>query len=176
MVVVCANPGLTLKDDAGAVTAYASAWRVDWSPHGRGNVLVVWQDARTYVYGENLELAEWLEREFVRHFPEVEGLPWPEPELRRTPVHIELDLADGCTASAGDLTIEWGDVLARRTFTTDAFPLGEIEHSLSLVLAPCGKGEIRRDGRPVPGEITLSGTPDRPGSTAFVTDAEVWRR
>lgn len=176
VVVVCANPCIMLTDDAGAATAFASIWRVDWSPHGRGTALIAWLDGRVQVYGENLDLASWLERDFVRHFPEVEGLPWPEPEVRRTSVDVELDLAEGCTASADDLAIEIGDVLARRTFVTNAFPLGDVEHSLSLVLAPCGKGEIRRDGRPLPGEIVLSGTPERPGSSAFVTDAEVWLR
>ncbi|WP_206050981.1 hypothetical protein [Nocardioides speluncae] len=176
VIVVCANPCISLHDAAGAATAFASLWRVDWSPAGRGTALITWEAGRVQVYGEDLELAAWLEQEFVRHFPEVEGMPWPEPELVQTPVVIDIDLAHGCTASAADLTIEMGDVLARRTFTTDAFPLGEVEHSLSLVLAPCGKGEIRRDGRLLPGEIVLSGTPERPGSSAFTTDAEVWMR
>jgi hypothetical protein len=97
VIVVCANPCITLTDDAGTATAFASIWRVDWSPHGRGTALIAWLEGRVHVYGENVELASWLERDFVR-----------------------------------------------------------------------------RAGRPLPGEIVLSGTPERPGSAAFVTDAEVW--
>jgi hypothetical protein len=175
VVLVGANPAVQLFDGE-IVTAYASAWRVDWSPFGRGTALVLWHDGRVHVYGADTRLARWLEREFVRFFPEVAELPWPEPTVARRPVHLANNLATGMEARAGDVHIQMSDVVDRRTFATDDFPLGGIPHSLSLVLAPCSQAAVSIRGRRVPGEIKLGGTPERPGSSAFTTEAEVWKR
>jgi hypothetical protein len=67
-------------------------------------------------------------------------------------------------------------VLDRRAFATDDFALGGVDHSLSLVLAPCGSGSISIGGRGLAREIERGGTPERPSSSAFLTLAEVWRR
>lgn len=175
VVLVGANPAVQLFDGE-TVTAYASAWRVDWSPHGRGTALVLWREGQVHVYGADTRLARWLEREFVRFFPEVAELPWPEPTVTRRPVHLANDLATGMEARAGDVRLQMSDVMDRRTFATDDFPLGDIPHSLSLVVAPCRQGTVSVGGRRLPGEIQLGGTPERPGSSAFTTEAEVWKR
>jgi hypothetical protein len=176
VTLVGANPAVQLFDAAGACTAYASAWRVDWSPHGRGTALVLWQGGRVQVYGADTGLARWVEREFVRFFPEVEGLPWPEPTPVRRTVRFENDLATGTEARAGDVRVALSRPLDRRAFATEDFPLGGVPHSLSLVVAPCGEGGVWVRGRRLPGELQFSGTPERPGSSAFTTEAEVWRR
>lgn len=174
VVLVGANPGVSLFD-ADAVTGFASVWQVDWSPVGPGNVLVLWRDGEVRLLGTNHDLARRLEREFTRFFPEAAGLPWPEPTVEDSPVRIELDLETGVRASAGDVTVTISDVLDRRAFATDEFDLGGIEHSLSLVVAPCGVGEIVEGGRPLPGGLRRGGPPDRPTSSAFCAAAEVWR-
>src|SRR5690606_2441247 len=104
-VVVGANPGVVLYDGA-EPTAFASVWQVDWSPHGRGTAMVLWHDDTVRVHGENVALSTWLEREFVRHFPEADGLAWPEPEVTDVPVHVEIDLGSGMRADAGDMHVE----------------------------------------------------------------------
>jgi hypothetical protein len=175
VVLVGANPAVQLFDGE-TVTAYASAWRVDWSPQGRGTALVLWRDGRVHVYGADTRLARWLEREFVRFFPEVAELPWPEPTVARRPVHLANNLATGMEVRAGDVRLQMSDVMDRRTFATDDFPLGDIPHSLSLVLAPCSQATVSVGGRRLPGEIQLGGTPERPSSSAFTTEAEVWKR
>ncbi|HIZ97167.1 MAG TPA: hypothetical protein H9805_01160 [Candidatus Janibacter merdipullorum] len=175
VVLVGANPGFQLFD-GDRVTAYVSAWRVDWSPHGTGTAVIRWQDDEVHVYGTDRRLASWLERDFTRHFPEVEGLPWPDPVFHHVPARVDIDLARGARVRAGDLNLRMGDVRDQRSFTTDDFPLGGVDHSLHLVLGPCFAGQARVRGRMMEGEIVTSGTPDRPGSSAFVTEAEVWRR
>lgn len=175
-VLVGANPGLQLFDADGACTAYASVWRVDWSPHGTGEVLVLWQPGGVTVCSARRSLARWVAEDFTRHFPELDGLPWPEPDYRPWPVHLRMSLADGLWARAGAIEVRARGVLDVRSFTTDSFPLGETEHSLHLVLGPCAEGTVRVRGRRLPGAITRGGTPERPSSSAFVTDAEVWRR
>lgn len=175
VVLVGANPGFQLFD-GDRVTAFVSAWRVDWSPHGAGTAVIRWQDDEVHLYGTNRRLASWLERDFTRHFPEVEGLAWPDPVFHHVPARVDIDLARGARVHAGDLSLHMGDVRDQRSFTTDDFPLGGVDHSLHLVLGPCFAGQGRVRGRMMEGEIVTSGTPDRPGSSAFVTEAEVWRR
>ncbi|WP_199551041.1 hypothetical protein [Streptomyces sp. N35] len=174
-ILVGANPGLQLFDRSGSCTAYISTWQVEWSTHGAGNVLVLWRPDGVRVVGEDPHLALWLADHFVRHFPELEGLPWTAPRFHRSTVQVRLDLASGLQARGGGIDVRMAEVLDRRAFATDQFPLGGVEHSLSLVLGPCGRARALVDGRVQPGEISRGGTPDRPSSSAFLAAAEVWR-
>lgn len=175
-VLVGANPGLQLFDASGACTAYASLWRVDWSVMGGGQVLVLWRPGSVTAYGEDPLLAHHLAEGYVRHFPELAELPWHTMTFVDTPVSLDIDLAVGARAAAADVEVTLEDVLDRRSFATDEFPLGEVDHSLSLVLGPCGVGRIAVAGQPVPGDVRRGGTDQRPQSSAFVAVAEVWRR
>jgi len=174
-VLVGANPGLRLYD-GDTLTAYASVWRVDWSIHGSGTAIVLWHEGVVRVLGDDAELATWLERDFVRHFPEAEGLSWPEPEFEHQAVEVDIDLATGLRARSGGVEVRMFDVLDRRTFATDSFPLGGVDHSLSLVLAPCARASLAVDGDTLTGAPQVGGEPGRPSSSAFVAVAEVWCR
>ncbi len=174
-ILVGANPGLQLFDPSGSCTAYISTWQVQWSTHGAGNVIVLWRPEGVRVVGEDPHLALWLADHFVRHFPELDGLPWSAPRFHRSAVQVRLDLASGLQARGGGIDVHMAEVLDRRAFATDRFPLADVEHSLSLVLGPCGRAQARVDGRVQPGEISLGGTPQRPSSSAFLAAAEVWR-
>ena len=173
-LLVGANPAIQLFDSTGACTAYASCWRVDWPPRGTGTAIVLWQPDGLSVHGADQALGAWLADRFVRHFPELGGLPWHPSQPHSHMAHIEVSLADGMHARAGDLAVTVEGVLDRRVFATDTFSLGGIDHSLSLVLGPCESGSITLGGRPLPGMIRLSGTTERPSSAAFVAEAEVW--
>ncbi|MFF8601443.1 hypothetical protein ACF065_22535 [Streptomyces sp. NPDC015232] len=174
-ILVGANPGLQLFDVSGSCTAYLSTWQVQWSTHGTGNALVLWRPDGVRVVGEDPNLALWLADHFVRHFPELDGLPWSTPRFHRSTVHVRLDLASGLYARGGGIDVRMTEVLDRRAFATDRFPLAGVDHSLNLVFAPCGSARALVDGRPQPGDITRGGTPDRPSSSAFLAAAEVWR-
>lgn len=174
-ILVGANPGLQLFDRSGACTAYISTWQVEWSSHGAGNALVLWRPDGVRAVGEDPDLALWLADHFVRHFPELDGLPWSAPRFHRSAVQVRLDLMSGLRAWGGGVDVRMTEVLDRRAFATDRFPLAGVEHSLSLVFGPCGQARARVDGRVQPGEISRGGTPDRPSSSAFLAAAEVWR-
>src|SRR5687767_12289709 len=104
-VILCgANPGVRLFV-GDTLSAYASVWVVDWSERGAGTAIVLWHQDRVRVLTEDLALGRWLERAFVRHFPEADGLTWPEPEPERADVEVRLDLAHGLLARAGDIEI-----------------------------------------------------------------------
>jgi hypothetical protein len=175
-VILCgANPGVQLFED-GTVTAFASVWVVDWSERGSGTAIVLWHGGVVRVLAEDPALGGWLERAFVRHFPEVDGLPWPEPVPERVAVEVRLDLAEGLSARAGDVRVSMSGVLDRREYQTDAFMLDGVAHGLRLVLAPAMSATIEIAGRTLPGAVTRGGTTDRPTSSAFLTAAEVWLR
>lgn len=160
VLLVGANPGLTLTRD-GRRVAFASVWRVDWSSHGSGRALVLWHDGRTRVVTETPKLGLWLADAFTRHFPEVDGLPWPDPEVTEAPVTFDLDLATGARAGGGGVTLDLAEPGDLRTSTVDGFPGNGLR--LSNVFALCGTGGITVDGK------TLDGEP-----TGFLADAEVW--
>lgn len=147
---------------------------MDWSPYGAGTALIVWYDEQVHLVSRTMQLASWLESHFTRHFPEVEGLVWPEPIRHHGHVRIDIDLDWGMRAHGAGFEVSMSDVLDRRTWSTDDFPLGDDVHSLSLVLAPCGEGSVRARGRTLPGELQTGTTP-KPWSSAFLSEAEVWK-
>lgn len=177
VVLLGYNPGVRLVDRAGSTTAFVSVWGVDWSIGGYGQSITAVYDGKVRVLGPDPDFGCWLADYFVRAFPEVEGLPWPEPEAERTAVEVDLDLSKGLVARAGDLVVHAGDVLARRPVNVEGFEVGGgVPHALTMALAPCGKGSIRVRGRRLPGEVVVGGTPERPSSSAFLSHSETWRR
>lgn len=172
--LIGANPGLTLYDgDSDSRVGYASVWRVDWSTHGTGTAIVTWHSGQTQVVTASPELGRWLAAEFTRHFPEVQGLPWPDPQVVTAPVALELDLAHGIRASGADVEVEITGPLDRRLVRVDEFDLGGVPNELSTVIIPCRSGSLRIAGTPVPGDPRVATTP-RVSSSAFLADAEVW--
>lgn len=111
----------------------------------------------------DVELGRWLAQEFTRHFPEVQGLDWPEPAVEAGDVVLELDLARGMTAWAADITVTLRNPGEPRLFTTDAFELGGVRHSLSTVVAQCSQGSVELGSVPLNGVVK-----------GFLADAEVW--
>jgi hypothetical protein len=161
-----ANPCVTLYS-AGERVAFASVWRADWSERGSGRALVLWYAGATRVLATRAGLGRWLADAFTRHFPEVRGLPWPEPEVTETPVELELDLEAGLRAAAGDVVVEIpGPPRERRPVRIEAFDLGGEPHLLTNVYMPCDGGNVTIGGTPVAAD----------GAEAFLAEAEVWSR
>lgn len=164
VVLVGSNPGVLVKD-GDRVTAFASVWSVDWSERGAGPALILWHAGRTRVLGPDPGLAEWLADTFVRHFGEVDGLPW-EPVVERADVEVAIDLARGLTAKAADVTVELAGVQDRRPFREAGLTLGGTAYDLSNVFAPCASATVTVGGATVPGRA----------DPAFLAVAEVWSR
>ncbi|HEX5598089.1 MAG TPA: hypothetical protein VFX61_19055 [Micromonosporaceae bacterium] len=169
-----ANPGVSLFE-GDRLTTFASVWIVGWSERGNGRAIVLWHNDSVRVIATDQALGYWLSQYFTRHFPEVVGVPWPEPTVERANVTAELDLASGLEAKARDVTVRMSGVLHRRTVGTDEFDLDGVPHSLSLLLAPMESARVTVGGWQLPGEVQLGGTPERPASSAFMAEAEVWR-
>jgi hypothetical protein len=157
-----ANPGITILDGEQRV-AFASVWRADWSERGAGRAIVLWHQGRTRVVTTDAALGLWLAQDFTRHFPEVAGLPWPDPVVETGEVVLSWDLTHGVTAEAGGIRVELGPPTDRRLFQTDDFDLGGVRHALTTVFMPCAKGLLNHQGVRVEG-----------AAKAFIADAEVW--
>jgi hypothetical protein len=174
MVLTGANPGVLLKD-GGVITAFASVWQVDWSERGSGRAVVLWHDGRVRLIGPDPALSQWLADTFVRHFGEVEGLPW-ETSVERADVELALDLAGGMTARAADVTVEMSGVLDRRVFAMDGLTLGGETYALSNVYAPCRTAAVTVAGEKVPGAPDVDEAGESPASSAFLAVNESWVR
>jgi hypothetical protein len=157
-----ANPGITIFDGEQRI-AFASVWRADWSERGAGRAIVLWYQGKTKVVGTDAALGLWLAQGFTRHFPEVAGLPWPDPEVETGEIALSWDLTHGVTAEGGGILVGFGPPTDRRLIQTDDFDLGGVRHGLSTVFMPCAKGFLNHQGVPVEGT-----------AKAFIADAEVW--
>ena len=175
MVLTGANPGVLLKD-GGRTTAFASVWQVDWSERGAGRAVVLWHDGRVRLLGPDPALARWLADTFVRHFGEVDGLPWEPAEVERVEVDLALDLGTGMVAKAADVTVELDGVLDRRVFAMDGLTLGGTSYALSNVYAPCRTARVTVGGTAVPGAPDVDEAGDPPASSAFLAVNESWVR
>ncbi|MEV6281963.1 hypothetical protein [Kribbella sp. NPDC051770] len=168
-----ANPCVTLYDEAGGATAYASVWRVDWSLRGTGHALVLGTYDRIRIIGPDADLGAWLGEEFNRHIVSVsDGIPWSAPEHTLGEVEFTLDLATGFAAFADDVQVEITTPIERYLTRNDRYDLGGTPNILSTVWIPCLTGSITVAGARLSGEPKV----DRaaPMSTAFIADAEVW--
>lgn len=171
-----ANPFVTLYDGE-QPTAYASIWRVDWSPRGSGGAVVLWHDGAVRLVGDNPDLATWLEEYFVRNFEEAAALPiWPSMRPEAAAVDVRIDPRRGCEVRAVDIVIRLGGMLDARPVAIPDFRLAGVSHGLSMLLLPCAEATIEVGGRRVPGAPRRLGTPDRPSSSACVSVHESWSR
>ncbi|GAB2596359.1 hypothetical protein [Kribbella endophytica] len=168
-----ANPCVTLYDDAGRATAYASVWRVDWSLRGPGHALVLGTPDRTRIIGPDASLGAWLGEEFNRHLTSVtDGIPWSTPEHTTAPVEFTLDLTKGFVAVADDVKVEITTPIERYLTRNDEYDLGGTPNILSTVWIPCLSGTITAAGTQLAGQPKVDTS--APMSTAFIADAEVW--
>lgn len=159
--------------DGGKATAYASVWRVDWSLRGSGRALVLGTPGRIRIIGPDAGLGAWLGAEFNRHLRTVsDGIGWSEPEFTVAPVEFHLDLAEGFSAAAGDVSVEITGPIERYLTRNDEYDLGGTPNILSTVWIPCRYGAISVGGTRLPGEPSVD--PAQPMSSAFIADAEVW--
>ena len=175
LALVGANPAVTLIDGDEPV-AFASLWRVDWSPRGSGTTIVLWYAGRVRVFGSDTEISRMVEADFTQYFPEVQDLAWSAPEFVAGPAVLRSSLSTGAVATAPGIEVEISGLMDRREFSTADFPLSpdRAAYGLRLVLAPASDARIIVDGVQLPGRPRTGGTVECPTSSAFVTDAEVW--
>jgi hypothetical protein len=121
-------------------------------------------------------VGRWLFDTFVAHSAELAHFDHPaRPTVEKAAVKIDLDLAAGLAASAGDVSIHITGVLDRRRTLDSGLRVGGIPWSCSRVYAPCRSARIEAGRAVIPGVPRIQ---DRPpvGSSAWLTVAETWAR
>lgn len=188
-VALCGeNPGITLYRPGGdEIVAVAGYWRCVYSPHGAGEVALLWADpaisglgasAPHAVYGDNLPLARHIVATFNQHFPEFKGYGFGalEPQSAR----IGAALRDGgalhvtCQAAERAIALTWREPLDRKLILWPGFPCGGQRYDLSTVICPCAAADIVVDGRAVQGEVRATREGAAPQSSAFLAFCETW--
>ena len=182
------NPALTLyRPGTDAIVAVAGYWRCVYSPHGAGEVILVWvdpagsglgDDAPQAIYSDNLPMARYIAATFNQHFPEFAGLGFGEREPQPATITWRQEGADSYRAAceAGMRTIElaWREILDRKLLLYPDFPCGPQRFDLSTVLCPCGDASLTIDGRAIAGEVRAQRDGASPQSSAFLAFCETW--
>jgi hypothetical protein len=166
-----AMPWVRLFEDD-RLTCWASVAWADWSPHGRGRVVVLrWGDRRRAV-GDNESLATWLYEWLESASPDSRA--YKPDRFEKGNVEVDLNLDTGLRVRAGEISLEMGGVIDRQLIHRAPYRLGDFLPTASWVRMPCAHAHIELDGTPIAGKPKLSTDSVGSSSTAQINVAEVW--
>ena len=176
------NSGIYLKrhPDDGEYVTRASYFRVTYSPHGTGNVLVLLSGPTKLCLHDNEALARWLVADFARHFPQFQGSPEMERlDYARLDAHAsEGDARSGLRerfhAPGIEVDLRWapaGDAFFV-TLPPDRAATGG--HEMYSLFFDVWDASVHLDGRRLPGMVTERTLHGRPAPTSFLALSETW--
>jgi hypothetical protein len=189
-IFVCGeNPGMTLyKPDTDQPVAIVSYWIVTYSPHGTGNVLVMWLDESHFpesslasggIFTDNIPLAHILIDTLTQHFPEfsdvpVAKLPYHEAQCGHTFNDTDRYVAT-CYSGENKIVVEWAGLLDHKSLSWPGFPTGDQSFDLQNVICPCNSGTLAINNQLLKGKVKTGKFADNsPSSSAFLAFAESW--
>ena len=175
------NSGIYLKHEPdGGYATRASYFRVTYSPHGVGNVLVLLSGSTNLCLHDNEALARWLVHDFARHFPQFRSSPEMERlDYERLDAHAsEGDARSGIRerfrAPACEVELRWSPA-------GDAFfvvlPPGRSAtgvHEMYSLFFDVREASVTLDGRRLPGVVTERDLHGRSAPTSFLALSETW--
>ena len=175
------NSGIYLKHEpGGAYVTRASYFRVTWSPHGIGNVLVLLSGPANLCLHDNEALARWLVSDFARHFPQFQG----SPEMNRLD-YARLDAHDSKGDAASgirerfrapghEVELRWAP--AGAAFFIDLPPERSATgvHEMYSLFFDVWEASVHLDGRRLPGAVTERVLHGRRAPTSFLALSETW--
>ena len=187
-VIFCGeNPGLALYGSNGEIVANASYWRCTYSPHGEGNLLVLWLDragaglgdgATTAIYTDNAAMARFVVDTLNQHFGGFsdKGLTAITPQPARFFQDSDSRWYHRVTCNTGDEVIElvWADIRDRQLMWGTEVEYGGKKFDLATVMCPCGEGKLMVNDRAAQGAPRVSERDGPPQSSAFLAFAESW--
>ena len=181
------NPGIYLKDDAGAFVSLASLFRVMWSPHGAGHALVLLDDpsgtrpdAVNLCLTDNPAMARWCIDHFLVHFAAFKG----RSLLATLPMHAldsvtrggdsRTEYTERVTGAGHDVTLRWGGLGA--PYAVDMAPdlTATGRHRMYSLFVDSDDASITLDGRRLPGRVMPRPVAGRDSRTAFLAFSETW--
>jgi hypothetical protein len=159
--------------DGDRLTCWASVTQVDWSLGGAGRILMLRQEGRRRILGNNKELLHWL-AQWIWHPATGEKPIEPQIEFEQSEVALQIDPASGLRATAGDIQIEIASPIDRRLIRRERYPLGEFFPTASWVRVVCEQARVVVGGKVIPGSPNRSTDSFGQYSTAQINIAEVW--
>ena len=175
------NSGIYLKHDpAGDYVTRASYFRVTYSPHGVGNVLVLLSGPTELCLHDNEALARWLVRDFARHFPQLES----SPEMDRL-AYVKLDahicegdarsgIRERFRAPEHEVELRWGPAGEAFFIALPPERAATGRHEMYSLFFDVWEASAFLEGRPLPGVVTERKLHGRSAPTSFLALSETW--
>ena len=184
------NPGILLKDEAGAFSAMALFFRVAWSPVGQGQVLLLYGNpgsvdgpaqAPNVLMADNMALADYLMENFIGKLGAFRAAPAFDTLPRRS---IQTVRADGDpmgdryteTISGEGLAVQlvWEGLEDPKALELTPDQVGTGEHVMFTLLVPARDAQIIVNGSPLPGAVGERVQAGFETTTAFLYFSETW--
>ena len=175
------NSGIYLKHDPdGEYVTRASYFRVTFSPHGTGDVLVLLSGSAKLCLHDNEPLARWLVSDFARHFSQFES----SPEMGRLEyARLDSSLSEGdargglrerFSASGLEVDLRWAP--AGEAFFVLLPPERSAtgKHEMYSLFFDVWDARAYLDGRRLPGVVTERTLHGRSAPTSFLALSETW--
>ncbi len=185
------NPGIYLKEDpAGDWTSLGIFFRVNLSPHGTGETMIVLEqpndalglpDANNICLTNNEDLTRYLIRDYMSKFPSFKGRKGLEAMTFR---HIDQAYTSGDlreewieTMVSGDdleITMTWSQLQEPFAAEVAAETSATGEHEMYSVFLEAKDASISVNGRQLSGSVTTRQFFGKEMSTAFMAISETW--
>ena len=189
------NPVIELYDaTTEIITAAASFWHCTYSPHGEGQVLLVYLDAANAsalgqpsvaIYADNASVARYVTDTFNQHFDGWKSFDFKDAPIQQarffTDAHMSQFYRVACHTDTSVIDVTWTDIRSSdfRTFPDlngGGFGFADDEHyHVSNAIFLCGQGAISVNKHQAVGEAQTRTLPDgRFSSSVFVALSETW--
>ena len=175
------NSGIYLKHDpAGAYMTRASYFRVTYSPHGTGKVLVLLSGSTNVCLYDNEALARWLVTDFARHFPQFRSSPEVDRLVyERLDSHVSEGDARGGSRerfAAPGLEVELNWAPAGDAFFIVLPPerAATGRHEMYSLFFDVWDASVFLGGRRLPGAVTERKLHGRRAPSSFLALSETW--
>ena len=175
------NSGIYLKHEpAGEYVTRASYFRVTYSPHGTGKVLVLLSGPTNVCLHDNEVLARWLVRDFARHFPQFRSSPEMDRlDYERLDAHVsEGDARSGCrerfTAPGFTVDLRWAPAEAGFFIALPPERAATGCHEMYSLFFDVRDARVLFGGRRLPGTVTERDLHGRSAPSSFLALSETW--
>ena len=175
------NSGIYLKHEPdGDYVSRASYFRVTYSPHGVGNVLVLLSGPTNVCLHDNEALARWLVRDFARHFPQFRSSPEMERlHYARLDAHAcEGDARSGIRerfrAPGFEVELRWAPAGDAYFIALPPERSATGKHEMYSLFFDVWEASASLDGRRLPGSVTARELHGRSAPTSFLALSETW--
>ena len=184
------NPGIYLRESPdGPWTALGIFFRVLFSAYGRGSAMIIlgdpakalgFPDARNLCITTNIEMTQYLVRDFVARFPSfrdqpaLEAMTWLEAESHCSNGDMKASWTETMTASGCEAKMHWAEL--GEPFAVEVAPKDCATgiHDMYSVFLEARTASILLNGKSLSGHVCERVFFGREMSTAFLAVSETW--